>query len=282
MLADYIERTMKYVKTFVASDPASISSGGNWFQEILENLSKADALVVIYSRNARNRMWVGFEIGYVWNKLDGDNIHCVHDPRTTLPSPLNAKQAKDFTDVASMAVFFKGLANDIGSQYEVDQYRITELIDSLPKYDSFAKWKSLLQNSQWTNQELSGAHDNITVWTSVEDPVYQIENSYEVENERLDEPWVKGFPDPHVAIYIVNLKVSGQIVKQERFVSLDGGRYFVPLPNVETNDEVSESAELTYCYRRTSLCYLLGNVIGRYYYLKNLDNFARHKGIAII
>ena len=156
-LGDYIERTIEGTKVFVASDPASISSGGDWLSEILENLSDADALVIVYSRNARSRMWVGFELGHFWRKLDGKNIHCVFDPAIELPSPLNERQAKDFTDVASMASFFNGLAHDLDRKYDVDDVGITRIVKAIPKFDSYAKWKSLLKNSQWSEEGLSTA-----------------------------------------------------------------------------------------------------------------------------
>ena len=138
VLADYIEHTIKDVRTFVASDPASITSGGDWFREILENLSDADAIVVIYSRNARSRMWVGFELGYFWRKLDGRNIHCVCDPEVQLPSPLNEKQAKDMTRMSSLNAFFRGLAQDLNRHYETDYDRLPSIIEALPEYDEFA------------------------------------------------------------------------------------------------------------------------------------------------
>ena len=90
-----------------------------------------------------------------------------------------------------MAVFFRGLAKDLGRNYGDDQIGITEIVDAAPKPDVFAKWKSLLQNGQWSERELSGEHGNKTVWTSVEDPSYQIENIYEVEVENFSEPWAR-------------------------------------------------------------------------------------------
>ena len=53
-------------------------------------------------------MWVGFELGYSWKKLDGKKITlCVTIPLVQLPSPLNEKQAKDMTDISSLASFLQ-------------------------------------------------------------------------------------------------------------------------------------------------------------------------------
>ena len=281
-LGNYIERTIEGTKAFVASDPASIQSGGDWLLEILENLSNADALVIVYSRNARSRMWVGFELGYLWRKLEGKKIHCVFDPTIELPSPLNERQAKDFTDVASMASFFTGLASDLGCKYDVDDVGITHIVDAIPKYDSFATWKSHLTNGQWSKDGLSTEQGFKTVWTSLDDVSYQIEDPHLVEVENFSEPWAKGFPDSHASSYNVNLNVSGVTVKQVLFVSLDGSRYFVPIPDIRSINDGGESAKFTYYYDHTSLKYLLGNVVGTYYYLKNLKEFAALQGIEII
>ena len=281
-LADYIELTIENTKTFVASAPESIPSGCDWFREILHNLAGADALAIVYSRNARSSLWLGFELGYFWRKHDGKNIHCLFDPTIELPSPLNERQGKEFTDVASTAIFFRGLARDLSRNYEDDQIAITRIVDAVPKYDEFARWKSLLQNGKWLKRELSGRHANRTVWTSVDETSYQIQNTYEVEVENFKEPWVKGFPDPQATSYIVDLTVSGQTVTQVRFVSLDGGRYFVPMPDIATTDKTDGKIERIYSYERASLKYLVGNIVGRYYsFVKNLDEFAARQGIEI-
>ena len=280
-VADFIECTMQGVSTFVASDPASISSGGDWFQAILANLSKADALVVIYSRNGRNRMWVGFELGHFWRRRDGEKIHCIFDPQVDVPSPLNVRQAKDFTDVASMAMFFSGLADDLGRNYVVDDIGISHIVDAAPEYEEFATWKSLLQIGQWSERELSGRHGNKTVWTSDEDQRYQIENTYEVESKNFSEPCIKGFPDPHRSSSWVELKVSGATIEQVLFVSLDGGRYFVPMPEQRVTENEDGSIERNFFYDRSSLRYQLGNVIGRFYIKDSLVQFAIWKGIEI-
>ena len=282
LLGNYIERTIEDTKAFVASAPDSIPSGSDWFHEILRNLSSADALAIVYSRNARSSLWLGFELGYFWRMQHGKNIHCVFDPTLELPSPLNELQAKDFTDDASMAVFFRGLAKDLGRNYGDDQIGITEIVDAAPKPDVFAKWKSLLQNGQWSERELSGEHGNKTVWTSVEDPSYQIENIYEVEVENFSEPWAKGFPDQHASSYWINLKVAGATVSQEMFVSLDGGRYFVPIPEVRVDNKSIESYKRSFYYHRGSLRFLLGKVIGRYYFTNSdLVDFAIRQGIEL-
>lgn len=273
---------MEGIKTFVASDPVSISSGGDWFSEILENLSNAYAIVIVYSRNARSRMWVGFELGYFWRKYNGNNIHCVFDSHVELPSPLNERQAKDFADVAAMAVFFRGLASDLACKYQADEIRITQIVDSIPQFDSFATWRSFLANGEWSKEVLTTEHGHKSVWTSLDDMTYQIEDPHVVEVEHFSEPWVKRFPDPHASSRWINLNISGVTIKQELFVSLDGGRYFVPIPEIAHVGDKWEPSDYKYYYDRKSLRFLLGKVIGRFYsFVKNLEEFSARQGIDI-
>jgi hypothetical protein len=281
ILADYIKRTMVGTKTFVASDAESIPSGSVWFQEILHNLSNADALVAVYSRNARSSLWLGFELGHFWRNHEGENIHCVFDPSIELPSPLNQLQAKDFKSVASMAVFFTGLAQDLRRDYKSDDLGITELVDEIPKHDRFARWKSLLKNGNWTKQEFTTSEGYETVWISEDDMSYQIAETDMVAVKEFNEPWVKRFPDKHTSSYYVNLIESGSVVKQETFVSLDGARYFVPIPKLVPIGDKWEATEYKYYYERDSLSFLLGEVIGSYYIVNNLEEFAARQGIEI-
>ena len=169
LLGNYIERTIEDTKAFVASAPDSIPSGSDWFHEILRNLSSADALAIVYSRNARSSLWLGFELGYFWRMQHGKNIHCVFDPTLELPSPLNELQAKDFTDDASMAVFFRGLAKDLGRNYGDDQIGIRK---SSTQLLSLTYLQMEITPTEWSmsEREFRASRWQQDCLTSVEDP----------------------------------------------------------------------------------------------------------------
>lgn len=285
LLGRYIERTFENTRVFVASAPEAIPSGSVWFEEILRNLSCADALVIVYSRNAQSRLWVGFELGYIWKKYDGKKIHCVYDPQVVLPSPLSVLQAKDLKDPYAMIVFFEGLSDDLGRNFDADEIGITELVNKAPKHDEFAKWRSLLKNGQWSEQVISDEHGNKTVWTSVDDPTFQIEDPHLIAAEKFSQPWSEGFPDPQTSSYHVNLNISGATVMQEKFVSLDGHRYFVPLPERKSHHGADNAVELptVFYYDASSIRYLVGKMICESdSYRMDLDEFAARQGISII
>ena len=112
---------------------------------------------------------------------------------------------------------------------------------------------------------------------------YQIEDIHLVEVEDFSEPWAKEFPDSHASSYNVNLNVSGATVKQELFVSCDGGRYFVPIPEISRVASESKSANHKLYYDRNSLRFLLGKRIGKFYTpVTTLEEFATWRGIEVI
>ena len=51
---------------------------------------------------------------------------------------------------------------------------------------------------------------------------------------RYSEPWSESFPDPHARSYEVTLLCSGTVIASLVFVSCDGGRYQVPVPDRDT------------------------------------------------
>jgi hypothetical protein len=61
-------------------------------------------------------------------------------------------------------------------------------------------------------------------------------------NSDFHEPWVESFPDPHATSVAVVLRYRGTPVYEWTFVTVDGGRYLVPMPqppNAEGKYQIS-------------------------------------------
>ena len=131
-----------------------------------------------------------------------------------------------------------------------------------------------LDNSSW----FEGFIDNRHIWTCDNDVSYQIMDPDE-EAKDFHEEWTENFPDPHAFKYPINLIVGGITIKQISFISIDGGRYFVPLPEIEIGD----NRERSFYWNRSSLEYKVGQIISRFYQedKENLDTFAKETGIKI-
>ena len=95
-----------------------------------------------------------------------------------------------------------------------------------------------------------------------------------------DEPWMKKImrPDPNCFAYKIHLMVNGHIIHTENFISLDGHRIYVPIPNVEYAHTDKEEDNIYY-YDKTQI--LLAGVLGKYHYDKNLDDFCNKSGIRL-
>lgn len=95
-----------------------------------------------------------------------------------------------------------------------------------------------------------------------------------------EEPWISKTirPDKNLHSYQVALKVNGNIIHTENFIYMDGGRYYVPIPNVEYAGTGNEDDNIYY-YDKTQV--LLAGVLGKYHNDKCLEEFCRLSGIKL-
>lgn len=133
-------------------------------------------------------------------------------------------------------------------------------------------FKILLENTSWRKELI----DHKEVWVCDKDNTYQIEIG-EPSGE-FHEKWTQVYPDrQNVSGYLVYLKINNTIIKELTFVSCDGGRIFVPLPELQ-----SEGGQTVYIWRKDSLPYKVCQVVGHYYIYKTIEGVARMSKISII
>ena len=92
------------------------------------------------------------------------------------------------------------------------------------------------------------------------------------------ERWTKVFPDQNGSSYSVFLKIQGIVVYQLQFVSLDGGRIFVPMPEIRP---VGNST-VEYFWHLGSLEIKVARIIGNYYIHKSLEGVAKVTRVALV
>jgi hypothetical protein len=102
------------VTVFNSSDPFAIPLGRDWFEEIANQLDQAEILVVLVTASAKQSIWVGFEIGYFWNKTRGKAVYPVAVPRAKTFGPLEKLQAKSLGDSEEIDVFLYHICKDLG------------------------------------------------------------------------------------------------------------------------------------------------------------------------
>jgi hypothetical protein len=110
----------------------------------------------------------------------------------------------------------------------------------------------------------------------VNHPEFVIELSEQSKKWDRKEPWVGLHPDPNMSSNMVQLKISGQILSAEEFISLDGRRYFVPVPKVIYKKGGKETDNV---YYYTKLQRLVAGVVSVYNHDEGIDQFMSDHGI---
>jgi hypothetical protein len=122
--------------------------------------------------------------------------------------------------------------------------------------------------------------DKKSFWRYKKHPEFTIiqqENGIDWDSD-ADEPWmIYPFPDPNKKTYEIYIKSNRTLILKEVFITLDGSRYFVPLPRVAYGETIDENR---YYYTRWQI--KISKVIGRYYRMKSVEEFARENNIKII
>ncbi|OGC46756.1 MAG: hypothetical protein A3A94_01960 [Candidatus Portnoybacteria bacterium RIFCSPLOWO2_01_FULL_43_11] len=89
--------------------------------------------------------------------------------------------------------------------------------------------------------------------------------------ENYKEEWIRDYPDKeHNASYFVRLEANAMLLEKELFVSLDGGRIFIPSPR-----RTFKNDELVYWYDPIQI--QLANIIGEYYLEKDINEFTKQQ-----
>lgn len=144
-------------------------------------------------------------------------------------------------------------------------------------FENFALFTK--DKDQWEKRTI----DEQTIYFYREDNNYKIEQDYNSRSvwERR-EPWMSKFPDGHISQYRVYLKYGETKIAELQFLSCDGARYFIPLPERRFPDEGSSSDNIEYYWVKNSLYFQVGEIIGDFYRQEDLASVAGFCGIEIL
>jgi hypothetical protein len=131
-------------------------------------------------------------------------------------------------------------------------------------------FEELLENSTWTETHIG----NKEVWVCDSDNTYQIEKGDKIGD--FEEDWTTVHPDKRSYNYYVNLKIGNTIIKELIFISMDGHRYFVPLPRTRKVEGKTE-----FYWDINSLRVKVCRIIGKYYRFPDLESVARFLNVSI-
>jgi len=148
---------------------------------------------------------------------------------------------------------------------------IDELSKGIKESNTLKYFEVLLVNSKWTKELIH----NREIWIAEDNNTFQIQLGD--EGYEFCESWTEVYPDQNAKRYPVYLKIDNSIIKELDFISLDGGRIFVPIP-----DRTFESDNVKYLWNINSLEVKACKAVGRYYIYKDLAGVARISNIELI
>ena len=133
------------------------------------------------------------------------------------------------------------------------------------------KWKKVYSNQYKYN------------WQYEKHPEFVIEVDEESRDWSTTESWMTHYPDNHKSTSFVKAMANGQILLTENFISLDGHRYFVPVPKRAVIKDVgigsNEIPEYKYWY--TTVQVKLARIVSDYYRVNTIEEFMDSHGLII-
>ena len=119
--------------------------------------------------------------------------------------------------------------------------------------------------------------DGVETWICDADNTFQIRRGDRLRE--FNERWTTVYPNSHSgAAYPVYLVIGNNVIRQLTFISMDGGRIFVPMASLRpTEDEGVE-----YFWNANSLEVRVCRIIGSYYIYENLEGVARTSRVTLV
>lgn len=128
---------------FVATDPQCLPFGSKWSPEIVKNLKKCFAFIMLASQESIGRPWVNFELGVIWER-SVPKIPLCHSGMSVdhLPSPYHELMAGMATDEEDLQKLIGALALELGgAQPTVD---FSEFIEVVKEYENSSVHRRIL------------------------------------------------------------------------------------------------------------------------------------------
>lgn len=166
-----------------------------------------------------------------------------------------------------------GITHSYYRKAAADQRKeLEQLRNQLRPRNTLSDFEHLLEAGKWTKRLI----DERTIWVCDDDNTFQIERGQ--RTREFGERWTTLYPDPSSFATPVYLRIGPVVIKQLTFVSMDGHRIFVPIPQLRPvgGDQVE------YFWNRNSLELKVCGIIGEYYIYENVDGVARRSGVAIV
>lgn len=139
--------------------------------------------------------------------------------------------------------------------------------------------KFILSKKKWDKRLI----DDFPIYYYSKNNNYRIEQAQDTNKTwSATENWMKVFPDKSIFEYKVYLKYGETKIKELLFVSCDGARYFIPLPERKVIQSDEKSFKSEFYWVKDSIEYHVGEIIGTFYRFNNLEQVADFCKVKIV
>jgi hypothetical protein len=160
--------------------------------------------------------------------------------------------------------YYRRSTNDLSAQL---RHQIAEL----DRRDTLAYFEQMLERGTWQEDRIA---DRPT-WICDQRGTFKIVQNDDYQE--FEEDWTTGVPDRTAHMMTVHLKINDSSVSEMLFVTLDGGRYLVPLPRKRV-----VSGKVAYFWESDTMPFKVGRIIGRYYRFANIEAAAKFLDVEIV
>ena len=144
-------------------------------------------------------------------------------------------------------------------------------IAELDRRDTLAYFEQMLERGTWQEERIA---DRPT-WICGQRSTFKIVQNDDYQD--FEEEWTNKVPDRTASMMTVQLKINDSAVAEMLFVTLDGGRYLVPLPRKRV-----VGGQVVYFWESATLPFKVGRIVGRYYRCNNIEEAARFLDVEIV
>jgi hypothetical protein len=156
------------------------------------------------------------------------------------------------------------------SSLELDD-KLTHQTQKLSSATNFVSFERMIRASKWNCESI----DHEEVWVCESNSLFQFVRSK--HREEFHEKWTSVFPDQNGSRFHINLMISGIVVRSLPFVSGDGSRYTLPLPDLALVGD-----EQVFTWYKDELDVLISEIIGNYYRYNSIAEVAKFTKVELV
>ena len=149
--------------------------------------------------------------------------------------------------------------------------KLKQQTTQLNSVNNFTSFERMLRTAKWRRENIG--HDE--VWVCEQNNLFQFKRSDDRRDFR--EKWTSVFPDQNGSMFHINLLINGTVVRSLPFVSGDGGRYILPLPEIALIDD-----EQAFSWYRDEIDVIIADIIGDYYHCKSIEQVAKFTKVELV